>query len=37
MDILKYGPDVEVLGPEALKIKVLDALRRTVAVYENTR
>jgi predicted DNA-binding transcriptional regulator YafY len=34
MDILKYGPDVEVLGPVALKIKVLDALRRAVAVYE---
>lgn len=34
MDILKYGPDVEVLSPKSLRTKVLDHLRRAMEVYQ---
>lgn len=34
MDILKYGPDVEVLGPPKLREIVADRTRRTSEVYE---
>ena len=33
MNILKYGPEVEVLGPPALRAEVADALRAACAVY----
>jgi len=33
MNILKYGAEVEVLGPEALRTEVADALRAASAVY----
>lgn len=33
LDILRYGPDVEVLAPETLRTKVQEHLRRAVAVY----
>ena len=33
MDILKYGPDVEVLAPEALRVKVLEYLSHATAQY----
>ena len=33
MNILKYGADVEVLGPEALRTEVADALRDACALY----
>jgi predicted DNA-binding transcriptional regulator YafY len=33
MEILKYGPDVRVLAPEALKDRVAEALRRGAEVY----
>ena len=33
MNILKYGPDVEVLGPEVLRAEVADALRTASALY----
>ena len=33
MNILKYGPEVEVLGPEALRAEVAEALRAACAVY----
>lgn len=34
MDILKYGPDVEVLGPDSLKKKILQKLDRTIKQYD---
>ena len=34
MDILKYGPDVEVIEPEGLRAEVLGRLRQAVARYE---
>ena len=34
MNILKYGAEVEVLGPEALRAEVADALRAASAVYD---
>jgi predicted DNA-binding transcriptional regulator YafY len=34
MDILKYGPDVEVLGPPALREQVRERLRKALAQYE---
>ncbi len=33
MDILKYGPDVEVLAPEALRVKVLEYLSQATDQY----
>lgn len=33
MDILKYGPDCEVVGPEALRVSVAAALRAALAHY----
>lgn len=33
MDILKHGPDVEVLAPEALRKRVVDALAATLKRY----
>ena len=33
MNILKYGAEVEVLGPEALRTAVADALRAASAFY----
>ncbi|MBK5970720.1 MULTISPECIES: helix-turn-helix transcriptional regulator [Thiorhodovibrio] len=33
MDILKYGPDVEVIAPPALRDAVADRLRRAAATY----
>jgi predicted DNA-binding transcriptional regulator YafY len=33
MDILKYGPDVEVLGPQALRSEVIGLLRRAQGRY----
>jgi predicted DNA-binding transcriptional regulator YafY len=32
-DILRFGPDVEVLGPEALRVRVKDALGAAAAQY----
>jgi predicted DNA-binding transcriptional regulator YafY len=34
MDILKYGPDVEVLAPETLRDKAQEQLLRAVHLYE---
>jgi len=34
MDVLKYGPDVEVIEPEGLRAEVLRRLRAAVARYE---
>jgi predicted DNA-binding transcriptional regulator YafY len=34
MDILKFGADVEVLAPPALKDKVMDEMKRALARYE---
>jgi predicted DNA-binding transcriptional regulator YafY len=34
MDVLKYGPDVEVIEPEGLRTEVLRRLRAAVARYE---
>ena len=34
MEILKFGAEVEVLGPAALRARVADALRRAVQRYE---
>ena len=33
LDILRYGPDVEVLRPKSLRLKVLDQLLRAVSRY----
>lgn len=33
LDILRYGPDVEVLRPKSLRQKVLDQLLRAVSLY----
>jgi len=33
MDILKYGPDVEVVGPESLRRKVAERLRQAAELY----
>ena len=33
MDILKYGPDCEVVGPTELRERVTDFLRKAVAQY----
>lgn len=37
MDILKFGADVEVLGPETLKKKVVEAITAALARYERGR
>lgn len=37
MDILKYGPDVEVLEPEALRKRVADQLGAAVKLYRYRR
>ena len=34
MDILRYGPDVEVLEPKLLRAQVRDALKQTSRFYE---
>ncbi|MDZ7662595.1 YafY family protein [Thiohalophilus sp.] len=34
MDILKFGPDVEVLEPKNLRVRVRGILKKTVQVYE---
>lgn len=34
MDILKYGPDVEVLEPKKLHERVLESLQQTVKIYK---
>jgi proteasome accessory factor C len=34
MDILKHGPEVEVLAPAALRIEVRDRLARSIAQYQ---
>ena len=33
MDILKYGPDVEVVGPEGLRVEVVERLRGALTRY----
>ncbi len=33
MDILKYGPEVEVIGPESLRRKIADRIRQASALY----
>jgi len=33
MDILKYGPDVEVVGPESLRKQVAEKLRKALELY----
>jgi predicted DNA-binding transcriptional regulator YafY len=33
MDILRYGPDVEVLAPESLRLTVIDRLRKNLSRY----
>jgi len=33
MDILKYGPDLEVLGPKTLKTSVTSRLQAALKVY----
>lgn len=37
MDILKYGPDVEVAGPESLRVEVKARLARAVGVYADEK
>ncbi|MGH8718038.1 MAG: helix-turn-helix transcriptional regulator [Burkholderiales bacterium] len=37
MDILKYGPDVEVIAPRKLKLAVQSRLREALRVYEPSR
>jgi len=34
MDILKHGPEVEVLAPESLRVEVRDRLARSIAQYQ---
>ena len=34
MDILKYGPDCEVVGPESLREKVKESLMTAARMYE---
>jgi len=34
MDILKHGPEVEVLAPKALRTEVRDLLARSIALYQ---
>jgi len=36
MDILKYGPDCEVLGPDALRERVWEQARATLALYRKS-
>lgn len=36
MDVLRHGPDVEVLAPESLRNEVIDRLSRTLAQYSST-
>jgi len=33
MDVLRYGPDVEVLGPEELRAEVAERVRRMAGIY----
>jgi predicted DNA-binding transcriptional regulator YafY len=33
-DILLFGPDVEVVGPKALRDKVALAVKKTLKIYE---
>lgn len=37
MDILRYGPDVEVEGPETLRTAVSEQARRTAEMYDGRR
>jgi proteasome accessory factor C len=37
MDILKYGPDVEVVAPEELRVLVIERLRAASAQYPETK
>ena len=37
MDILKYGPDVEVVAPEELRVPVIERLRAASAQYPETQ
>jgi predicted DNA-binding transcriptional regulator YafY len=34
MDVLRHGPDVEVVAPESLRIAVIASLRRTIDQYD---
>jgi predicted DNA-binding transcriptional regulator YafY len=34
MDILKYGPDVKVISPDALRVEVLRKVNATFKQYE---
>jgi len=34
-DILKYGPDVEVISPAVLRKEVIKKLKQAIAIYEN--
>jgi predicted DNA-binding transcriptional regulator YafY len=33
MDVLRYGPDVEVLAPDALRVAVREQLEQAAARY----
>jgi predicted DNA-binding transcriptional regulator YafY len=35
MDIMRFGPEVEVLGPEKLRRSVSAALRKTLSLYDS--
>lgn len=35
MDLLRYGPDVEVLGPEGLRRRMHERLEQTISQYED--
>lgn len=35
MDILRYGPDVEVLAPQALRDRHRDQLRQALEQYDD--
>ena len=37
MDILKFGPEVEVLGPDSLRRRIIDLVGQTAGVYGRTR
>ena len=33
MDILKYGPDIEAVGPESLRKQIAEKLRKALEPY----
>jgi predicted DNA-binding transcriptional regulator YafY len=35
MDIMRFGPEVEVLGPDELRRSVSAALRKTLSLYDS--